>query len=84
MLGQVPNYASKLKARRLSRSNSKQNPLSDLDNICEPDCKRIKVEDPLDTGVNSEEPALPGCGENVPDGTGSWGDVSLYTKDVGV
>lgn len=74
--GQDINSTDKFRARRLSRTNSKPNPVNDLDFSGEPDRKRVKIEEAATTSTKSEDgllPALPG--ESVPDGTGSWGDV---------
>ena len=78
MLAQRSNQSDKSRARRISRTNSKPNIMNGLDDIGEPECKRIKVEGAAVFNIKCEEASsLPGQGESVPDGTGSWGDVSL-------
>lgn len=83
MLAQGSSNSDKSKARKLSCTNSTQNSLNGLDEMGEPDCKRIKTEGAVPSTLKCEDgslSALPGQGESVPDGTGSWGDVSIFVS----
>lgn len=85
MLAQGSGKTDNFNLRRLSRANSKLNALSDSDNTGEPDCKRIKLEDGVEINTKSEDSShniLSGNGESVPDGTGSWGDVSYVLSTL--